>query len=87
VKYASKAPRVELLVRIIYAIIYFIASIIIGILCGIAWVLQLFVILITGTRNKTLHDVLFFCVKYLYNFHAYLSFVTDERPPVIPEGE
>jgi hypothetical protein len=86
VKYANKAPRAELLVRIVYAIIFCIAAFILSIVGGIAWALQLLVILITGTRNRALHDVILFVFKYRTRFSAYLFFLTDEQPPVIPEG-
>ena len=85
IKSSAKSPRIELFVRIIWGIVSAIVLIIFGIIAGLCLIVHWFYILITGKRSKMLNDVV---KKYLY-YHtkvsAYLSMVTDERNPILPE--
>ena len=85
VGYEEKALRIEILVRIIYAIIGGIVCIILEIIGAIAWVIQLLAVLFAGRRVKSLHNFLSLVLKYQFRLSAYLNFLTDEHPPLVPE--
>jgi len=82
---ADKASRLELFVRIPWFIITAIILWIYTIIALICMVVQWFYILITGKRQKTLNNVIRVYVIYRAKFGAYLSLLTDERSPLLPE--
>ena len=72
--------RLELFIRILMA---FVLGFIIGfwgIWAGICWVLQLFVILLTGKRNQALHKHIEKFFKFYMKSYEYLWLLTDKRP-------
>lgn len=80
IDYVRKSSRMELLVRIVYSIIL---SIILGVwsfFAGILAFVQWLVILVTGERDKWLHDKVDGYVQFWFKSNAYLMLLTDERP-------
>lgn len=79
------SSRKELLVRLVYwiplAVVFYVLHFI-GILCLIA---NFFSVLIRGRVSVSLAKVQQTAIDYFYKFQAYTSFLTDERPPIIPE--
>lgn len=87
VKIPQKSSRVELLVRLIYWIplgIVFWVLTAVGFLC---WIVNLLSVLIKGRVSVSLAQVQKAAVDYEYKLKAYYSFLTDERPPILPESE
>lgn len=85
IAYKKRASRLELLVRIVYMIPIIVVLWIFNIMAGLAVFLQVFNILIFGQRNRTLNDFVKTYVTYMFRIRTYLSLLTDERPPIIPE--
>jgi hypothetical protein len=83
----SKASRVELLVRLVYWIPLAIVLFVLGILAAVSWVVTLFSILILGKRFLSLVRFNAIYVRYHARFCSYYAFVTDERPPIVPEDD
>jgi hypothetical protein len=84
--YKEKAPRWELLVRIIYAIPVSIVLWIFSFIASIAAILLWFHILILGRRHKSLHNLVRMYIAYIFKTSAYFQLLTDERPPIIPSS-
>lgn len=85
VSFQEKASRIELLIRIVYAIIGGIVFYILSLLSIVAWLLQLIIILITGKREKKINGFIQLTLRYGVRLSSYLMFLTDERPPIVPE--
>ncbi len=86
VPYAEKASRLELIIRFLWSIPVLIVTIIFSIIWCIAWLLQFLHILVFGKRNRTLHDWLLKYVVYSTQYTVYISLLTDERDPILPES-
>jgi hypothetical protein len=83
VEYEEKASRLEvLIIRWLYGILLSIIISIWGIFAGLAMLGQWIVILITGARNKGLHDFITSYFKFYTRINGYLYMLTDERPPL-----
>lgn len=85
VKSDKKVSRAELFIRILWAIPSAIVLWIFGVIAGICLVVHWFFMLITGKRNKMLNGVVRGYLYYSTKMRAYLSLLTDERNPILPE--
>lgn len=84
-KYQRKASRIELFIRIIYLIPILLIIHVYTILAGICHLIQWFIILIFGFRNKYLSKFVQGYVKYIISLLAYAHNLSDERPKILPE--
>ncbi|PWR74613.1 DUF4389 domain-containing protein [Methanospirillum stamsii] len=82
--YEEKASRIELFIRIIYSIIIGIVLSIYGFIAGICLIIQFFVVLILGRRSQSLSDFIQGYLEYYVHILSYTSFMTDERPGILP---
>ena len=78
------ARRWELLVRIIYWILIGIVLWVYGLIAFIILVIQWFVILVFGHRNRDLSDFARGYLEYAVHVMPYLYLMTDRRPAVLP---
>ncbi len=85
VKSPQQASRTELLVRLVYWIPLVIVYYILSFLYMLGWIVNLGAVLIRGLRSARISAFLTQVLDYQYKMGAYYSFVTDERPPIIPE--
>jgi len=85
ITYVEKAPRVEMLFRIVWAIIAGIVLVIFSFIALLASVLQFLYILVYGKRQRGLFDFVKVVEVQQFRLKLYLAFVTDERPPIFPE--
>ena len=85
-KYQRKASRIELFIRIIYLIPILLIIHVYTILAGICHLIQWFIILIFGFRNKFLSKIVQGYVKYIIRVLAYSHNLSDERPKILPES-
>jgi hypothetical protein len=83
--YVEKASRVELVVRWFYGIAIGIVYYFWAIYVGIVEFLQFFHILIFGRRGSGLYRSTRRFVAAQVNAHAYLAFLTDQRPELTPD--
>lgn len=83
--FTEKASRIEMLYRIVWAIFAGIVLWVFSLVAVIAWVIQFFYILVYKKRNMSLNNFLKIVVVQRYRLNAYLFFLTDERPPIVPE--
>lgn len=86
VEYMEKAPRMELLMRLVYWIPLVIVGWILGIVSAICLFVQFFYVLLLGKRHATLQKYILLQVEYNLKFSSYYALLTDERPPIVPEG-
>ena len=84
-KYSEPASRAELIVRIVYFVIGNIVLAILKIISLLAWIAQLLMVLFTGKRDKGLNGFMNMTQKYGVQLYSYMSLLTDERPPLLPE--
>jgi hypothetical protein len=82
--YEQPARRLELLVRILYWILIGIVLVVYGILAKICLIIQWFVILILGHRNKDLSDFIRGYLEYSVHVMPYMCVMTDRRPDIMP---
>ena len=82
-KTTEEASRVEWLVRLVYWIPLVIVWVALSIIGGILWIINVFSIIIAARR------VGMGLMKKVWQYHtkmsAYYWFLTDERPPILPE--
>ena len=86
VKFASRATRVELLVRILWGLVAGIVLAIFSFVSAIIWVVQILHILIYARRHRGMQSFIKTVVVARYRLSAYIFLLTDERPPIIPES-
>ncbi len=83
----KQSSRKELLVRLVYwiplLIVYYMLNFV-GLFCLFV---NFFSVLIRGRVSFSLADIQKIAINYDYKFRAYYSFLTDERPPIIPESK
>ena len=82
--FEQPARRVELLVRILYWILIGIVLVVYGIIAKICLIIQWFVILILGHRNKDLSDFIRGYLEYSVHVMPYMCVMTDRRPDILP---
>jgi hypothetical protein len=82
--FEQPARRLELLVRILYWILIGIVLWVYGIIAGICLVIQWFVILILGHRNRDLSEFIRGYLEYYVHVMPYVYFMTDSRPDIVP---
>jgi hypothetical protein len=82
--FEQPARRLELLVRILYWILIGIVLWVYGIIAGICLIIQWFVILILGHRNRDLSDFARGYLEYSVHVMPYMYVMTDRRPDVMP---
>ncbi len=85
IKPEEKASRIELFIRLVYWIPIVIVAFVLGIISGIAWLVNIFTILILGKRILALTKFSAMQVAYQAKANSYFMLVTDERPPIMPE--
>ena len=78
------ARRWELLVRIVYWILIGIVLWVYGLITFIILVIQWFVILIFGHRNRDLSDFARGYLEYSVSVMPYIYIMTDRRPKILP---
>jgi len=83
--YVEKASRVELIVRWVYGIVIGIVFYFWAIYAGLAELIQFFHILIYGRRGLRLYRITLRFLAAYTNAHAYLAFLTDQRPELTPD--
>ncbi len=83
--FAEKASRVEMLYRIVWGIIAGIVLYIFALIAGLAFFIHFFYILIYGKRQKGIFDFVKVVEVQRFRLLMYLTFETDERPPIVPE--
>jgi hypothetical protein len=84
--YEEQAGRIELFIRIIYSIILGIVLSIYGLVAGICILIQCVIILILGRRSEGLSEVIKGYLEYYVHILSYTSFMTDERPGIMPKS-
>ena len=82
--YVEKASRVELVVRWIYGIAIGIIFYFWAIYVGVVEFIQFFHILIFGRRGLRLYRATLRFLAAYTNAHAYLGFLSDQRPELTP---
>jgi len=82
--YERKASRMELLIRIFYSIAISIVLMLYGFFAGICIIIQWFVVLFLGHRNRELSDFIRGYLEYQVHVFAYVNLMTDERPGIMP---
>ena len=82
--FEQTATRLELLFRILYWILIGIVMAVYGIIAGICMIIQWFVILILGRRNRDLSDFIRGYLEYRVHVTPYVALMTDRRPDVMP---
>lgn len=85
VKSAEKASRLELFIRIVWMIPTMVVLWVFSLVASICMVIHWFFILITGRRNNTLNDVVKKYMYYITKVNGYMTLLTDERNPILPE--
>jgi hypothetical protein len=84
-KYDEKAGRVELFIRFFWAIPSVIVMMVLGLVAEICFVLQFLHILILGKRNEFMFTWTKKYISFYTKFFSYLTLVTEERSPIMPE--
>ncbi|MDP3742514.1 MAG: DUF4389 domain-containing protein [Candidatus Micrarchaeota archaeon] len=79
------SSRKELLVRLVYWIPLLIVFYVLSLLSLLALVVNFFSVLIRGRVSFSFAKIQQVANDYEYKFKVYYSFLTDERPPIIPE--
>ena len=82
----EKASRVELIIRFFYLIPLIIVLMILNIMATIGIVVNFFTSLILGKRIAALSKFVDMYIRYTTKVSAY-AYLTDERPPIMPEEE
>ena len=83
--FVEKASRIELIIRWVYGIIF---SLLYGLWSSLISIIQFihfFYILIMGRRSATLYRYTRRFLTASTYFSAYLMFLTDQRPDLIPD--
>ena len=80
----EKASRIELLIRFVYMIPLFIVMWVLSIIAVIGIVINFVTSLVLGKRIDALSKFISVYIKYYTKMTVYL-YLTDERPPIIPE--
>ena len=81
---SQDSSRPEILVRIAYAIALGVVLYILSFFYGLAWIVNVLSVLVRGKRSVRLSGFMGIVLDYQYKAAAYLSCLTDERPPIIP---
>lgn len=82
IDFEEKASRLEaLIIRWLLAIIHITIVELWGILAILAFAVQWILILLTGKRNKELHNLIEEWYRYSVRVYTYLLLLTDARPP------
>jgi len=82
--FEQPAGRLELLVRIVYWIVVGIVLMVYGILAFVCLILQWFVILFFGRRNRGLSEFIRGYLEYSVHVMPYMNIMTDRRPGIMP---
>lgn len=80
----QSSSRVELLVRIVYAVIIYVVLYILLFFYGLAFLVNVGSVLARGRRSVRASGFMALVLDYQYKAGAYLSCLTDERPPIVP---
>jgi len=85
VNFVEKSRRIEMLYRLVWAIIAGLVLYVFALVALIVLVVQFFYILIYARRHKGLFDFLKAVYVQTFRLNSYLAFLTDERPPLVPQ--
>ena len=85
VKTVEESNRVELFIRFVWGFITYIILYILAMINMVLVVIQWLIILVTGKRNLALASFTKKIFTYGVQWGAYMSLLTDERNPLIPE--
>lgn len=83
--FTEKASRIEMLYRIVWAIFAGIVLVIFSFLAALAIFIHFLYILIYARRNKGIFDFVKVVEVQRFRLSLYLTFETDEKPPIVPE--
>jgi hypothetical protein len=83
--YVESASRMELVVRWLYGIVIGVIFYFWAIYVGVVEFIQFFHILIYGRRGLRLYRATLRFLAAYTNAHAYLGFLTDQRPELTPD--
>ncbi|MFH1246776.1 MAG: DUF4389 domain-containing protein [Candidatus Micrarchaeota archaeon] len=81
------SSRKELLVRFVYLIPLLIVLYILHVVGLLCLIVNFFSVLTRGRVSVSLAKVQRTAINYLVKMQTYYSFLTDERPPIIPESD
>jgi len=82
--FEEPARRLELLIRILYWILIGIVLWVYGLISFVCLVIQWFVILFLGHRNRDLSDFIRGYLEYSVHVSPYLYIMTERRPGIMP---
>lgn len=85
IPYDEKTTRVEMVYRILYCIAYCIIASILGTVISFVMLVQFIIMVITATRHEKLNHYIHVYIVWITEISAYLYFLTDERPELIPK--
>jgi len=85
IPYKKETTRTEMVYRILYCIAYCIIASFIGMVISVVMAIQFFIMIITATRNKELNHYIHVYLVWITDIAAYIYFLTDERPNLIPQ--
>lgn len=83
--YTEKATRIEMLYRLVWAIVAGIVLYIFALIASLVTFIHFFYILVYARRHKAIFDFVKVVEIQAFRLGNYLMFLTDERPPIIPE--
>jgi hypothetical protein len=83
--FTEKATRVEMLYRIVWGILAGIVLFIFSLIAALAIFIHFFYILVYAKRHKGIFDFVKIIEVQRFRLSMYLTFETDERPPIVPE--
>ena len=78
----GRARRIEVAIRIIYGLVLAIFAEIMGIIVAILWIVNFLTCLVLAKRVGA--GFLAKYVAWIAKISAYILFITDERPPLLP---
>jgi len=80
--FEEKAPRLELLIRLLYGIVLVTVGWGWGIAVGVVSLVQFFHILFLVKRRRGIWDFVMGYLRFTARVQAYLNLMTDQRPPI-----
>ena len=85
VPYKETTTRIEMVYRILYCIAYCIIASVIGTVISFVMLVQFLIMVITAKRNEQLNHYIHVYIVWITEISAYIYFLTDERPNLIPQ--
>lgn len=85
VPYDAKTTRMEMVYRILYCIAYGVIASVLGTVISFVMLIQFLIMVITATRHEQLNHYIHVYIVWVTEISAYIYFLTDERPNLIPQ--